>query len=191
MARRCVALLHEGWADWESGPVLALLREFFGWSVLVATPDGGVATSIGGVRALGDLAFAEVDPTQHDLVLVIGSERWFKEEDPRVSAIMRSAVAAHVPLGAICGAVVQAARAGLLDDRAHTGNGREELAEKAPNYRGTALYREVAHAVADRGVVTASGEAPRTFAAEIARLLHPESAPLLTQYLDLARAELG
>lgn len=106
-------------------------------------------------------------------------------------AIMRAAVAAGVPLGAICGAVVQAARAGLLDDRAHTGNRAEELVEKAPNYRGAALYRDVPHAVADAGVVTASGEAPRTFAAEIARLLHPETAPLIGEYLKLARAELG
>jgi hypothetical protein len=30
--KRCIALLHHGWADWEAGFVLAALREHFGFT---------------------------------------------------------------------------------------------------------------------------------------------------------------
>jgi putative intracellular protease/amidase len=70
-----------------------------------------------------------------------------------------------VPIAAICGATLAVARAGLLEDRAHTSN---ELAylQRIPSYRGSNRYVD-ALAVRDRGLITASGLGPTEFAREI------------------------
>ena len=73
---------------------------------------------------------------------------------------------AGVPVAAICGATIAVARAGLLDDRAHTSNDPDYLASHAAEYRGARHYVE-ALAVRDRGVITASGVGPIEFAREI------------------------
>ena len=188
--KRCTALFNDGWADWEAGPVLAVLREHLGWSVKIATPTGQDAESIGGVRARADLSFAEVDPAANDLILVIGSAQWTRREHPEVYDLMRRTVGAGVPLGAICGATVAAARSGILDDRAHTGNSLEEMTGKAASYRGSAHYRHVPTAVSDQGVVTAAGESPMTFAAEVIRLTEKrEGDALAAEYLAICRTE--
>lgn len=190
--KRCVALFNDGWADWEAGPVLAALREYMGWAVAIATPTGKDAESIGGVRAHADVAFANIDSDAFDLLLVIGSEQWGKREDPDVYALLRSRATTGKPIGAICLGVLAAARSGILDTRAHTGNDGDQLVQKAPAYRGKPLYESVPHAVADQGVVTARGEAPYTFAAEILRLVEPERGPAIaTDFLAMARAEFG
>ena len=100
----------------------------------------------------------------------------FREKSPgprRVSAITLRAlrdgaratiagfVAAGVPVAAICGATFGLARAGLLDDRLHTGNDPSWLASSG--YGGAAHFVQ-GPAVDDRGVITASMTGPLEFA---------------------------
>ncbi|NED62370.1 glutamine amidotransferase, partial [Streptomyces sp. SID10244] len=77
-------------------------------------------------------------------------------------------VEAGVPVAGICGATVGLARAGLLDDRAHTSNAAAQL--EPTGYAGAANYVD-APAVTDRGVVTAAAVAPVDFAREVFALL--------------------
>jgi hypothetical protein len=49
-----VAFFQPGWADWEAGAVLALLRRYVKVQIEVATPTGDPETSIGGVLAAAD-----------------------------------------------------------------------------------------------------------------------------------------
>ncbi len=187
--KRCIALFNDGWADWEAAPILAALREFFDWSVKIASPQGEDAQSIGGIRARADMTFDAVDPTQADLILVIGSEQWFTREHENVYELLRKTVALKVPVGVICGATLAAAKAGILNDRAHTSNDAEFLVKKAPQYKGSGFYKNVKTAVVDKGVVTAAGDAPITFAAEIMRLVEPTKTEYINQFLDSMRAE--
>ena len=70
-----------------------------------------------------------------------------------------------VPIAAICGATLALARAGLLDDRAHTSNDPAYL-ERATTYRGAGRYVDTL-AVRDRGIITASGLGATEFAREV------------------------
>jgi putative intracellular protease/amidase len=167
MKKRCIALFNDGWADWEAGPVLAGLREFLGWEVSVATPQGALATSKGGVKAQGDLSFEQVAAADLDMLIVIGSDAWAQREFPEVTRLLREVAEAGKPIGAICAGTVAAAHAGLLDERHHTSNERGFLEDKAPSYKGDEHYLEVPHAISHKNVVTASGLSPATFAAEI------------------------
>lgn len=61
------------------------------------------------------------------------------------------------------------ARSGILDGLAHTSNGPTYLDRTA--YCGAAHYRDVPYAVADRGVITAPGTSPVSFALTVMRQL--------------------
>lgn len=187
--KRCIALFNHGWADWEAGFVLATLREYFGFTVGIATPAGVEVTSIGGVRAAADLAFDAVDPVDADLLLVIGSEQWIGTEDPAVTALLRKADAAGLPLGAICAGTLTVARAGLLEDRPHTSNALPFLQARAPAYSGSAHYQDTPRAVTGRNLVTAPGSAPASFAVAVLRLVAPDQEAGIAQYAAMLAAE--
>lgn len=187
--KRCIALFNHGWADWEAGFVLAVLREDFGFGVRIATPGGAEVMSIGGVRAAADLAFRAVDPADADLLLVIGSARWIETEDPAVTDLLRRADAAGLPIGAICAGTLAAARAGLLDHRPHTSNSLDFLTAKAPTYAGAAHYQDALVATVGGNVVTAPGSAPATFSVAILRLVAPEREADIAGYEAMLGAE--
>ncbi len=173
---RVVAFFQPGWADWEAGSVLALLREHFAASVVIATPDGKPQTSIGGVRAASDAGFADIGASDADVFLAIGSEAWTQFRDQRLFDLLRGSLDDGRIVGAICAATVAAARAGLFAGRRHTSNGRAWLAGHAPDYLGQAGYMDSPRAICDGRLVSAPGTAPGTFASEILKLLSPEHA---------------
>jgi putative intracellular protease/amidase len=189
--KRCIALFNHGWADWESGFVLAALREYFDFGVRIGTPGGAEVTSIGGVRAAADLAFDAVDPADADLLLVIGSAQWIEAEDPVVTDLLRRADAAGLPIGAICAGTLAAARAGLLDGRPHTSNALAFLQAKAPAYSGAAHYQDMPRAVTGGNLVTAPGSAPASFSVAILRLVAPEREADIAAYEAMLGAEHG
>lgn len=176
---RVIAFFQPGWADWEAGPVLAMLREAGRFAVTVLTPDGGPQTSIGGVRAAADGAFGEVGPTDAEVFLVIGSDAWPEWRDQRFFDLLSAALSADRIVGAICAGTVAAARAGLFAGRAHTSNGGAWLARHAPNYPGADHYVDTPRAVTAGKLVSAPGSAPQTFCSAILRLAEPEQASLI------------
>ena len=75
-------------------------------------------------------------------------------------------VDAERPIAAICAGTLALGRAGILDDRQHTSNGRDYLSTQVPEYAGASHYIEAA-ALRDAHVITATGLAPVDFAREI------------------------
>lgn len=177
-----VVFLQPGWADWEAGPVLALLRRNFGVQIEVATPDGEPQTSIGGLLAAADYRFDDPVLLDADLFLLIGSDAWGEFESEAVFGLLRQAVADGKAVGAICGGTVAAARARLFEGRAHTSNGKDWLEGQAPGYAGGAAYVDQARAVTAGRVVSASGLAPVSFATAVARLVAPEAEADIQAY---------
>ena len=173
---RVVAFFQPGWADWEAGSVLALLREHYAASVVIATPDGKPQTSIGGVRAAADAGFADIGASDADIFLAIGSEAWPQFRDQRFFDLLRGSLDDGRIVGAICAATVAAARSVLLAGRRHTSNGPAWLARYAPDYPGQASYVDSPRAICDGRLVSAPGTAPGTFASEVLKLAAPEYA---------------
>jgi putative intracellular protease/amidase len=186
---RTIAFFQPGWADWEAGQVLALLREHGRSEVRIATVDGGPQSSMGGVRAAADLAFADVGPDDAEVYLLIGSDRWVGFRDEVFFGQLRAALARGAVVGAICAGTVAAARAGLFEGRAHTSNGRDWLAQVAPGYAGADRYLDIPRAVRDGRLVSAAGLAPGTFAAEVMQLAVPELQAAVQEYRALMAQE--
>jgi putative intracellular protease/amidase len=184
-----VAFLQPGWADWEAGPVLALLHGTFDVQVEVATPDGEPQTSIGGVMAAADYRFDDPVLADADVFLLIGSDAWTTYDDPAVLALLRQAHADGKIVAAICAGTVVAARARLFEGKAHTSNGRDWLAEQVPGYGGADGYVDSPRAVTDGKLVSAPGGAPQTFAIAVARLVAPKAEDQIAAYAAMVSAE--
>lgn len=86
---------------------------------------------------------------------------------------------AGVPVAAICGATAGLARAGLLNDHAHTSAAPEYLA--ATGYTGGAHYRD-SRAVIDGDLITAGPQSPVQFACAVLRRLGLASEDVLQAY---------
>ncbi|MDI1366406.1 MAG: DJ-1/PfpI family protein [bacterium] len=183
--------LQPGWADWEAGSVLALLRRDLGVQIEVATPDGEPQTSIGGLLVAADYRFDDPALSDADVYLLIGSDAWSDYRDEVVLGMLRQAVADGKIVGAICGATVAMARARLLDGRAQTANSQAWLEGEAPGYAGAAGYVDQPRAVTSGKVVTASGLAPVSFAAAVARLIAPEAEAEIATFEGLFAKEFA
>lgn len=160
-------LVFDGFADWEPAYALAEVRRSGGLQVTSLGFTSSAVTSMGGLRVLPESALADIRLEQVRLLLLPGGDRW-EGSYPRepLEEILHALERSRVPIAAICGATLALARAGLLDDRAHTSNAPGYLTSMVPEYRGAGRYVD-ALAVRDRHVITASGLGSTEFAREI------------------------
>ena len=189
MSKHVVVLLQPGAADWEMGPVLPVLKEYFGATIRTASPDGKSVTSMGGVMLDVDTGFDTADLKDADLVVIIGSDAWMRFDDAALSNRLKARVEAGGPTAAICAGTLALARAGVLDERPHTSNSGPFLVENAAAYKGADRFRDVAHAVSDGVVATAPGSAPASFAVACAALLEPAKRAEVVGYWNMTRGE--
>ncbi|MFF8321688.1 type 1 glutamine amidotransferase family protein [Streptomyces bobili] len=155
-------------ADWETGHATAHLARA-GYEIRTVGPSTRPVTSIGGLRIQPDTALADVRAEDGALLILPGADLWDISDD--LAPFARTAgefLAAGTPVAAICGATAGLARAGLLDDRAHTSAVSFYLA--ATGYAGGDRYVDT-DAVTDGGLITAGPTEPVAFAREILRLL--------------------
>ncbi|HET6579220.1 MAG TPA: type 1 glutamine amidotransferase family protein [Gemmatimonadales bacterium] len=160
-------LVFDGFADWEPAFALAELRRSGGLDVVTLGFSSAPVRSMGGLRVVPDRSLSDADPATVRLLILPGGDLW-EGEYPRgeLEAVLTTLHQAGVPVAAICGATVALARAGWLDDHAHTSNELGYLERLVPEYAGASRYVD-ALAVRDRGLITASGVGPTEFAREI------------------------
>ena len=160
-------LVFDGYADWEPAFALAELRRSAGLDVVTLGFREGPVRSMGGLRVTPDRRLRGLEPATVRLLILPGGDMWEGTYPRReLGATLQSLAGAGVPIAAICAGTLALARAGLLDDRAHTSNERGYVERLVPEYRGAAHYVD-ALAVRDRGVITASGLGAVDFAREI------------------------
>ena len=160
-------LVFEGFADWEPAFALAELRRSGGLDVVTLGFTDAPVRSMGGLRVVPDRAITGLDAAAVRLLVLPGGDMW-EGTYPRagLDPVLAELHRRGVPIAAICGATLALARAGLLNDRAHTSNEQTFLTSLAPEYTGGGRYVD-ALAVRDRAVITASGLGPTEFAREI------------------------
>ncbi|AKT41094.1 type 1 glutamine amidotransferase family protein [Chondromyces crocatus] len=179
-------------ADWEAGFAIAHINQpehqknpgRYQIRTVGLTRDP--VRSLGGVTIVPDLGLADLRSEGTALLILPGGTVWDAEGIPAATDKARELLAAGVPVAAICGATAGLARAGLLDDRAHTSNARDYL--EATDYKGAAHYRDTL-AVTDRDVITASGLGALEFAREIFRLLDVYPEPMLDAWYGLFKGQ--
>ncbi|HEY9013036.1 MAG TPA: DJ-1/PfpI family protein [Devosia sp.] len=156
-----VTVLTEGFADWETTLLNAVAHGYYGLDVAYATPDGKPVKSAGGMRVAADLAVEDIELDKVDAVVFCGGTAWQSPGAPDIAKLAKAAVKKGKVVAGICDGTMALAKAGLLDDVAHTSNGAGYL--DGTGYKGQSRYRDVPYAVADGCIVTAPGTAPVRF----------------------------
>lgn len=174
-------------ADWEPGFAITHINRPMpgvesGFRVKTVGLDRTPVRSMGGVTIVPDLGVSEVSPSSSAMLILPGADSWGDASTDPVLSLATQFVAAGVPVAAICGATFGLARAGLLDNRRHTGNHAGWLASSG--YGGVAHFVQEP-AVEDRGVITASGMASLEFAKLILARLGIFSARALEAWYGL------
>jgi putative intracellular protease/amidase len=180
----------DGFADWEAAYATAGLqsprfqREPGRWRVqTVAARRDGLVQSMGGLTVMPDLGLDQVRPADHAMLIVPGGDGW-EEDGAHAWAVNKAAdfLDQDVPVAAICGATAGLAKAGLLDERAHTSNALAYL--NGTGYEGGHLYVDEP-VVNDGLLVTAGGMAALEFSREIFRLLDVYEDEVLEAWYQL------
>jgi putative intracellular protease/amidase len=180
-------LVFDGFADWEPAYALTGLRRWGGRSVVTAGYDLRPVVSMGGLRIVPDVTVADLSPEHTELLILPGGDAWETGYPANVlDPVLERMRSARVPVAAICGATIAAARAGLFRGRRHTSNGREYLQRHAPGSGQDGAYADVL-AVTDDGVISASGLGAVEFAAEIFAQLGVFGADEIRQFTEMYR----
>jgi putative intracellular protease/amidase len=160
-------LVFDGFADWEPAYALAEVRRSGGLQVTTVGFTASPVSSMGGLRVLPDRTLGQIEPKEVRLFLLPGGDLWEGSypKEP-LEELLHVLEQLQIPIAGICGATLALARAGLLDDRAHTSNAPDYVTGMVPEYRGAERYVD-ALAVRDRHLITASGLGPTEFAREI------------------------
>jgi putative intracellular protease/amidase len=176
-------------ADWEVGHAIGYINtaEYQAQPGRYRTrsvgPTRAPVTTIGGLKVTPDLALADVSPEDSAMLILPGGASWDRGGNAEAVELAKKFLAAGVPVAAICGATGGLARAGVLDDRAHTSNALQYL-EYQPGYRGAASYREE-RAVRDKGLITAGSTAAVAFARAIFETLEMYEKKVLDAWYGL------
>ena len=188
--RDVYVFVFDGMADWEAAFAIAGInnprfqREPGRYRVTTVGPTTLPVTTMGGMRILPDISFSELELHRAAMLILPGGRHWESDECADILETARRFRIRGIPVAAICGATLALARAGMLDDFHHTSNSRDYLV--ASGYRGTAFYCD-APAIADEGLITASGFSSVEFAREIFRELGLYSRPSLDAWYALFR----
>jgi putative intracellular protease/amidase len=175
-------------ADWEPGFAVAGINNPDGqknpgrYQLRTVAAAGNPVTTIGGLRIQPDLTLDQLNPAESAMLILPGGESWDTGGNVEAVEKAKAFLAAGVPVAAICGATAGLARGGILDTRKHTSNAPEYLA--ATGYKGGHLY-QVADAVSDQDVITASAMKSLEFAREIFRRLELYEENVLAAWYGL------
>ncbi|MDD3642421.1 MAG: DJ-1/PfpI family protein [Candidatus Krumholzibacteria bacterium] len=167
-ATKTCVLYYDGFAEFEI--VLACLAMSRGEIVAVG-PSLDPVTSEEKQRLLPDIALADVDPADVDLLIIPGGDPAALIGDETLAGLLRDLAGREVPIAAICGGTALLAAAGLLDGRECTGGGDsiDDLDELAAYFKNAIIVDE--DVVIDGRIVTATGRAFVEFAFEVGDLM--------------------
>ncbi|NLV26139.1 MAG: glutamine amidotransferase [Methanomicrobiales archaeon] len=169
--------IHDTMADWEpayllpelvSGRFLKDPNQRYKLVLCGRTLDP--ITTMGGIRLVPEITISDIQPSSGSVLILPGSDTWMDPIQDQVLEKVREFLNTEMITGAICGATMGLARAGLLNNRPHTSNDLQVLKTYCPGYTGEAYYISKP-AVTDGNLITASGFAAVEFACEILKKL--------------------
>jgi putative intracellular protease/amidase len=163
-------LIFDGLADWEPAHALCEINKSGKFDVVTAGFSRTPISTMAGLKLTPDVTVDNVNPANASIFILPGGDRWEKESGPKLKTLLRQLHEKSVPIAAICGATLEIARAGLTRGVRHTSNGKEYLQAMVPDYTDGDCYVDQL-AVADKGIITASGLGSVEFAREVIKQL--------------------
>lgn len=159
-------VLTPGFADWEYALIGGTGGPFYGIDVRYFSPLHGKIQSQGGLTCEVADSVEAIDEWQPDATVVVGGLIWETKDAPDMTHVLTKQLHRGGTVAGICGGTLALARAGILNDVAHTSNDPSFLSG-AKGYSGQSGYIESKRAVIDGQVITSPGIAPVTFTAAV------------------------
>src|SRR5262245_20417301 len=171
MKPKAYFLVFDGLADWELAHALCEINKSGKFEVASVGFSDKPVTTMGGLKLSPDVTLNEVAPLESGIFMLPGGDMWEQESHEGLKTLLRQLHGERIPIGAICGATLEIARAGLTQNIRHTSNSIDYLKSMAPDYSDENFYvNELA--VTDQGVITASGLGCVEFAREVIKQLN-------------------
>lgn len=171
MKPKAYFLVFDGLADWELAHALCAINKSGKFDVVSVGFSDEPVTTMGGLKLSPDITLDKVMAAEASIFLLPGGDMWERESHENLKTLLHRLHAEKVPIGAICGATLEIARAGLTKNIRHTSNSKDYLKALAADYSDEDLYvNELA--VTDQNVITASGLGCVEFAREVIRQLN-------------------
>jgi len=172
--KRILMFLHEGFADYEVnylGSFVMTSKEDN--KIDIVTPQGAVIVSKAGLKVLSDYSLSDnIDVNKYD-ILVLGGGRYWRSvnfTNHALKQLINSFLKEKKIIAAICDASTYLAFNGFLNDKHHSGNGKDYIKETCPNYTGTNLFIDK-QCVVDLPFITANGTSGVEFGYEVCNVL--------------------
>lgn len=181
--KTAVFVILDRFADWEPAYLSSALNGEVTSDYLVffASTDTLPKTSIGGMTVLPQLALDEV-PQNADAIIFIGADgSWHKPQEKAEQLAISFRDRGKVVAG-ICDAARWLGSIGLLNDVRHTLNDLDEMKDY-PEYTNRSGY-QTAESIRDGKIVTANGNAPLDFTANVLRALDAAPEEKIQEYYD-------
>ncbi len=173
--KNIIFLILDEFSDWEAAFLSSALNDkniTQNYSVSYASIDKDVKTSMGNLNVLPDISLEEI-PENADGLILIGGKTWrtqsFKTNYTIIELVRKFKNNPNKIVAAICDAVYFLASNGLLNDCKHTANSLDEIKDNE-NYTNSKNFVN-AKSVIDGNIITAKGDSPVHFAADVMRAL--------------------
>jgi putative intracellular protease/amidase len=163
---KALVFIFDGLADWEPALALCEIRKSGKYDVLSVGRTRQTVTTMAGLRVTPDLTTDEIEPDDAAIFILPGGNSWEDGPDQRLEELLKRLHAGKILIGAVCGATLEIARAGLTTGTRHTSNAKNYLKKMVPEYNDQSFYVEEL-AVTDHQIITASGLGSVEFAREV------------------------
>lgn len=170
MKPKAYLLIVDGFADWEPAHALCLLNNSGKFDIATVGLKETTVITMGGLRLAPDLTLDEVHPAEVGIFLLPGGDVWEQRSFPEVISLLQRLHAEEKLIGALCGATLEVARAGLTRNTKHTSNSLGYLKAMVPGYEDESNYVDEL-AVTDKNLITASGLGSVEFGREVVKRL--------------------
>ena len=171
MKPKAYFLVFDGLADWELAHALCEINKSGKFEVISVGFSDRPVTTMGGLRLSPDITLDKATPVGAGIFMLPGGDMWERESHENLKTLLRQLHADRVPIGAICGATLEVARAGLTKNIRHTSNSKDYLKTMVADYGDENFYVDEL-AVTDQKVITASGLGCVEFAREVIKQLN-------------------
>jgi putative intracellular protease/amidase len=171
MKPKAYSLVFDGLADWELAHALCEINKSGKFEVVSVGFSDKPVTTMGGLVVSPNITLDEVTPADAAIFMMPGGDMWEGESHENLKTLLRRLHAERVPIGAICGATLEIARAGLTRNVRHTSNSKDYLKTMVADYSDENFYVDDL-AVTDQNIITASGLGCVEFAREVIKQLN-------------------
>ncbi|MBO0727554.1 MAG: DJ-1/PfpI family protein [Blastocatellia bacterium] len=171
MKPKAYFLVFDGLADRELAHALCEINKSGKFEVVSVGFSDKTVMTMGGLKLTPDITLDKATPDDACIFMLPGGDMWERESHEDLKTLLQRFHADDVPIGAICGATLEIARAGLTKNIRHTSNSKGYLKAIVTDYGDEAFYVDEL-AVTDRNLITASGLGCVEFAREVIRQLN-------------------